>query len=76
MSRSFDAACGYVDEVRAPIASEWRVTRSQSAQDGMEGAQIRDPVCQLARFFLAQQVAHMFYALVFLLFGSSGKPVG
>jgi aminoglycoside phosphotransferase (APT) family kinase protein len=30
---------------------------------------------QLARFFLAQQVAHMFYAMVFLLLGSSGKPI-
>lgn len=30
---------------------------------------------QRARFFLAQQVAHMFYAMVFLLFGSSGKPI-
>jgi aminoglycoside phosphotransferase (APT) family kinase protein len=30
---------------------------------------------QLARFFLAQQAAHMFYAMAFLLMGSSGKPV-
>ena len=30
---------------------------------------------QLARFFLARQVAHMFYAMVFLLLGSSGKPI-
>jgi Phosphotransferase enzyme family len=30
---------------------------------------------QLARFFLAQQVAHMFYAMVYLLLGSSGKPI-
>jgi hypothetical protein len=30
---------------------------------------------QRARFFLAQQVAHMFYALVFLLLGSSAKPI-
>ena len=30
---------------------------------------------QLARFFLAQQVAHMFYAMVFLLLGSKGKPI-
>jgi aminoglycoside phosphotransferase (APT) family kinase protein len=30
---------------------------------------------QLARFFLAQQVAHMFYAMAFLLLGSSGKPI-
>jgi aminoglycoside phosphotransferase (APT) family kinase protein len=30
---------------------------------------------QRARFFLAQQVAHMFYAMVFLLLGSSGKPI-
>jgi len=29
---------------------------------------------QLARFFLMQQIAHMFYAMVFLLLGSSGKP--
>jgi aminoglycoside phosphotransferase (APT) family kinase protein len=30
---------------------------------------------QRARFFLARQVAHMFYAMVYLLLGSSGKPV-
>jgi len=30
---------------------------------------------QLARLFLAQQVAHMFYAMVFLLLGSSGKAI-
>ena len=30
---------------------------------------------QLARFFLMQQVAHMFYAMAFLLMGSSGKPL-
>jgi thiamine kinase-like enzyme len=30
---------------------------------------------QLARFFLMRQVAHMFYAMVFLSLGSSGKPV-
>ncbi|MDQ1469646.1 MAG: hypothetical protein QOJ99_1126 [Bryobacterales bacterium] len=30
---------------------------------------------QLARFFLMQQVVHIFYAMVFLLFGSWGKPV-
>lgn len=30
---------------------------------------------QRARFFLMQQVAHMFYAMVFLLLGSSGKPI-
>jgi hypothetical protein len=30
---------------------------------------------RLARFFLAQQVAHMFYAMAYLLFGSSGKPI-
>ncbi|HMJ22740.1 MAG TPA: phosphotransferase [Terriglobales bacterium] len=30
---------------------------------------------QLARFFLMQQVTHIFYAMVFLLLGSSGKPV-
>ena len=30
---------------------------------------------QLARFFLAKQVAHMFYAMVYLLMGSSGKPI-
>jgi len=30
---------------------------------------------QLARFFLMQQVVHMFYAMAFVLFGSSGKPV-
>jgi aminoglycoside phosphotransferase (APT) family kinase protein len=29
---------------------------------------------QLARFFLMQQLAHMFYAMVFLLQGSTGKP--
>jgi hypothetical protein len=31
---------------------------------------------QLARFFLMQQVAHMFFAMAFLWTGSSGKPVG
>jgi len=30
---------------------------------------------QLARFFLMQQVTHMFYAMVFLLLGSPGKPL-
>jgi thiamine kinase-like enzyme len=30
---------------------------------------------QLARFFLMSQVTHMFYATVFLLLGSAGKPV-
>jgi hypothetical protein len=30
---------------------------------------------QLARFFLMQQVAHMFYALAYLLMGSSGEPI-
>jgi aminoglycoside phosphotransferase len=30
---------------------------------------------QLARFFLAQQAAHIFYAMAFLLLGSSGKPI-
>ena len=30
---------------------------------------------QLARFFLMQQVAHLFYAMAFLCLGSSGKPV-
>lgn len=30
---------------------------------------------QLARFFLMQQVAHIFYALAFLLLGSAGKPI-
>jgi len=30
---------------------------------------------QRARFFLMRQVVHMFYATVFLMLGSSGKPV-
>jgi aminoglycoside phosphotransferase (APT) family kinase protein len=30
---------------------------------------------QMARFFLMQQLAHIFYAMAFLLIGSSGKPV-
>jgi hypothetical protein len=30
---------------------------------------------QLARFFLMQQVAHIFYAMAFLLIGSSGKQI-
>jgi hypothetical protein len=30
---------------------------------------------QLARFFLMQQVTHMFYALAFLFLGSSGKSI-
>ena len=30
---------------------------------------------QLARFFLMQQIAHMFYAMAFLFLGSSGKPI-
>ena len=30
---------------------------------------------QLARFFLMQQIVHMFYTMGFLLLGSSGKPV-
>ena len=30
---------------------------------------------QSARFFLMQQFAHMFYAMAFLLQGSSGKPL-
>jgi aminoglycoside phosphotransferase (APT) family kinase protein len=30
---------------------------------------------QRARFFLAQQAAHLFYAMGFLLIGSAGKPI-
>lgn len=30
---------------------------------------------QRARFFLMQQVAHMFYAMAFLMLGSSGRPI-
>ena len=30
---------------------------------------------QLARFFLMRQMQHMFYAAVFLLLGSAGKPI-
>ena len=30
---------------------------------------------QLARFHLMQQLAHMFYAMAFLLLGSAGKPI-
>ena len=30
---------------------------------------------ELARFHLMQQIAHMFYTMVFLLIGSSGKPI-
>jgi thiamine kinase-like enzyme len=30
---------------------------------------------QRARFFLMRQVVHMFYATVFLLLGSAGKPI-
>ena len=30
---------------------------------------------QLARFFLMRQLAHMFYAMAFLMLGSSGEPV-
>jgi len=30
---------------------------------------------QLARFFLMQQIAHIFYTMVYLLLGSSGKPM-
>ncbi|MEO5923048.1 MAG: phosphotransferase [Bryobacteraceae bacterium] len=30
---------------------------------------------QLARFFLMRQVVHMFYATVFLMLGSAGKPI-
>jgi thiamine kinase-like enzyme len=30
---------------------------------------------QRARFFLMRQIAHMFYAAVFLLLGSSSKPI-
>ena len=30
---------------------------------------------RLARFFLMQQVAHMFYAMAFLFMGSAGKPM-
>ena len=36
--------------------------------------QAPDP-CQQARFFLMQQLSHLFYAMVFLLFGSGGQPV-
>ncbi len=31
--------------------------------------------CQRARFFLMQQLAHVFYAMAFLLLGSAGNPV-
>jgi hypothetical protein len=30
---------------------------------------------QLARFFLMRQITHIFYAMVFLTLGSSGKPL-
>src|SRR5260370_41426941 len=30
---------------------------------------------QRARFYLIRQLAHMFYAMVFLTLGSSGKPI-
>jgi hypothetical protein len=30
---------------------------------------------QLARFFLMQQIVHMFYGMAFLFIGSGGKPV-
>ena len=30
---------------------------------------------QLARFFVMQQVVHLFYAIVYLLLGSSAKPI-
>jgi hypothetical protein len=30
---------------------------------------------QLARFFVMQQIAHMFYGMVFLFLGSSGQPI-
>lgn len=30
---------------------------------------------QLARFFLMQQIAHIFYTMAYLLLGSSGKPI-
>jgi len=30
---------------------------------------------RLARFYLMRQVLHMFYAMVFVLIGSSGKPI-
>ncbi|MES1257801.1 MAG: phosphotransferase [Acidobacteriota bacterium] len=36
--------------------------------------QAPDPY-QLARFFLMQQVVHMFYAMAFLFLGSSGEPL-
>ena len=32
-------------------------------------------VYQLARFFLMQQIAHIFYAMAFLFLGSSGQPI-
>jgi hypothetical protein len=30
---------------------------------------------RLARFYLVRQALHMFYAMIFLLLGSSGKPI-
>jgi aminoglycoside phosphotransferase (APT) family kinase protein len=30
---------------------------------------------RLARFYLMRQIVHMFYAMVFMLLGSSGKPI-
>jgi hypothetical protein len=46
-----------------------------------EEAYLQDYFCQppneyqRARFFLMQQIAHMFYTMVYLLLGSSGKPI-
>lgn len=31
--------------------------------------------CQLARFHLIRQIAHLFYTMAFLFLGSSGKPI-
>lgn len=31
--------------------------------------------CQLARFHLMRQIAHLFYTMAFLFLGSSGKPI-
>jgi hypothetical protein len=58
------------------VVANLLVTNDAQERLYLEGyfGQPPDPY-QSARFFLMQQIVHMFYAMAFLLLGSSGQPV-
>ena len=64
--RYFDLAVA-ANFVVTDNADEWTYLEQYFAQ--------RPDEHQSARFFLMRQVVHMFYATVFLLLGSAGKPI-